>query len=273
MVTGKGGSFGKDILLGVGLGFFLLSLLAAVNFDPFHSSFPSGANSPGNSSTGGYIVTSPPTLSLLLKPLAGDGNVSDSQLAWAKSVLEARFRALDPATEVHESRDEHGNALLFVFYGSLSEDNASTLATTPGKFELRVQTVRNGSAHVLSSDDLLNVSVPLQQTLDNGSTRWAVRMNLSAEGARKFRKACIDAGAMQDPGKPDIIILLDDHVVFSTPLSSGMATGIGTKPIDSIVFSTGDGEAGHALARKVSAALMSGSLPVRVELFNTTMKE
>jgi preprotein translocase subunit SecD len=213
-------------------------------------------------------VTSPPTLLLKLTPLAGDGNVSDSQLSLTKSILKLRLSEYGPDTSVIDLRDEQGTAMIIAHYGNISYDDAVSLATTPGKFEMRIRTEGNESGHILYGDDIRNASAPMWQTMSNGSTVWSVIFKLTDEGAEMFRQACIDSGATKDPNNHSVIMLLDDRMFYSGTLSPEVAGNIDAKPLDSLMAMTGIGDSGHSTARKVSVCLQAGSLPVKVEILN-----
>ena len=64
-------------------------------------------------------------------------------------------------------RDSQNNAYMQIDFAGMTVDQANTIVGTPGKFEMRIQTTGNESAHVLYGEDVAGVSAP-QSFLENG---------------------------------------------------------------------------------------------------------
>jgi preprotein translocase subunit SecD len=133
-----------------------------------------------------------------------------------------------------------------------------------GKFEIRVQASGNETAHVLFGDAITGVQTP--QQYPPGSNSWGVGFTLSAEGAEAFRDAAIKYGAVDAPSSHELIMLLDDAVVYSAPLSEDLAGTLRTKTVRELSASTGYGEEGLSDAKALEIHLRAGALPVDVEL-------
>lgn len=197
---------------------------------------------------------------------ADNGNVSDDQLTQTKSVVEGRFKTLDSGARAETMRDEQGNAFVLVHYGNIAYDDAASIATVPGVFEIRIQTQDNQSEHVLYGDDVKTASDPVQSASPGGPVTWDTTVELTESGAQKFRQACIDTGATNDTASHPVMMSLDNKTFRSAPLSPGLADTIDHKPADVLLITTGTGDQGKAKAEQLIAFLRGGMLPARLEI-------
>lgn len=141
---------------------------------------------------------------------------------------------------------------------------AQEIVGKQGKFEIRIQTSGNETEHVVFGDVITTVTTPRQVPL--GSNIWGVGFTLSPEGAEAFRDATIAFGAVNDPDNHKLIMLLDDSVVYSAPLSQDLANTLKTRTVRELSASTGSGEPGLDEALNLEIHLRAGALPVDVEI-------
>lgn len=201
----------------------------------------------------------------VLKLKVGNGTISNETLASTKSVLQDRFYEYDSKAVLNATRDEQGNAYIFVRYASISYSDASSLAAT-GQFEMRIPTNGSDSAYVLNASDIKSVSGPTSQTLGDGSTSWSISLMFNDTGSQKFRQAIMDSGAANDSENHSIMMLLDGQVLYSKPLAPDLAKEIAKAPVDSVQAMIGTGDEGKAEAAKINVLIRSGPLPVGTEI-------
>ena len=164
--------------------------------------------------------------------------------------------------------------VLMVGLAGIDLSTARDIVTTPGKFEIRVQTTNNTSEHVLWGDRITAVDIPNMQ---DGS--WGVGFTLNGEGAREFGVAAVKYGAADDPDAHELIMLLDDDEVYSAPLNPRLASDLnglydlygvdGDWPSRGLVANTGPGDEGETKARQLQVHLSAGALPVQVSVIGS----
>lgn len=191
--------------------------------------------------------------------------ITENTLQLTKSIMELKINAYGlQNTPVSTVRDDQGNAYVLIDFAGIPYDEAMNIVGRQGKFEMRIQTQGNQSEHILYGDDVQGVSDPTPTIEGDGTTSYGVNFGLTKAGAEKFQKACIQYGATTNPNDHYIMMLLDDQVFYSRPLSSQLASDIATRPVDQMVAMTGTGQEGQTMAKDVSVHMRSGSLPVSV---------
>ncbi|MCX6693748.1 MAG: preprotein translocase subunit SecD [Methanomicrobiales archaeon] len=146
----------------------------------------------------------------------------------------------------------------------VSMSQAQSIVGTQGRFEIRVQTSENETAHVLYGDTITSVGRPTQEP--PGSGNWGVSFTLSPEGADAFRNAAIQYGATTDPANHELQMLLDTKLVYSAPLSDDLAGKLQIEPTRELLASTGSGAAALTQAQNLEIHLRAGALPVDVQV-------
>ncbi|WNY26513.1 preprotein translocase subunit SecD [Methanolapillus ohkumae] len=154
-----------------------------------------------------------------------------------------------------------GGEYILIDFAGVDLAEARKLVETPGKFEIQIQTNGNETAHVLYGDNIAGVS-PIGQT-QNGM--WYVPFTLNENGAVALQQAAIKSGATTDPNNHNLIMLLDDEVIYSAPLSGSAATQLRTGPIYSWQATTSSQEE----AKELQIHLRAGALPVNVEIIGS----
>jgi len=167
-----------------------------------------------------------------------------------------------------------GSNILLVDLAGIDLSTAQDIVTTPGKFEIRVQTTNNTSEHALWGDRITAVDIPKMQ---DGS--WGVGFTLNSKGAREFGVAAVKYGAADDPDAHELIMLLDDREVYSAPLNPTLASDLkelyeiygedGDWPSRGLVANTGSGDEGEIEARQLQVHLSAGALPVQVTVIGS----
>ena len=167
-----------------------------------------------------------------------------------------------------------GSNILLVDLAGTDLSTAQDIVTTPGKFEIRVQTTNNTSEHVLWGDRITAVDIPKMQ---DGS--WGVGFTLNSKGAREFGVAAVKYGAADNPDAHELIMLLDDDEVYSAPLNPTLASDLkglyeiygedGDWPSRGLVANTGSGDEGEIEARQLHVHLSAGALPVKVTVIGS----
>lgn len=242
----------KIIIAGLVIGVMLVCLLVAAAV-----LMSSGGSNGATSAQGEHV----------LKLKAGNGTVTDSQLSQTKSILESRFQERGYSATISTMRDNQSNAYVLVDYGDTPNNDTVSIATTPGVFEMRIQTSGNESEHILFADDVKEVSSAMSYPDSNGA--WGISFSLSTSGAQKFQQACIDSGATRDPNHHYVMMLLDGHVFYNNPISGTMAGSIATKQVNTFRAMMGTGDTGKAMASQVYMCLKEGSLPISLEVVNS----
>ncbi|WP_174589817.1 preprotein translocase subunit SecD [Methanocella conradii] len=195
--------------------------------------------------------------------------ISDQTLELTKSIMELKINEYGlKNTPVNTVRDDQGNAYVLIDFAGIPYDEAMSIVGRQGKFEMRIQTQGNESAFILDSSDVTGVSDPMAH-IEGTETVYGVPFLLTKAGAEKFQQACIKYGATADPESHYVMMLLDDKVFYSRPLSSDLANSLKTKPVDQMEAMTGTGEEGKAMAKEVSVHMRGGSLPVSVQVVSS----
>ncbi|WOF16063.1 preprotein translocase subunit SecD [Methanoplanus sp. FWC-SCC4] len=143
-------------------------------------------------------------------------------------------------------------------------NTAQDLVSAQGKFEIRIQTEGNSTAHVLFGDAVTSVSTPTQNP--PGSQNWGVGFTLSPEGADAFREASIKYDAVKNPQAHPLVMLLDGEVVYSAPLSESLAGKLVSGTVRDLSASTGSGPEALEEAKLLEIHLRAGALPVDVKI-------
>jgi preprotein translocase subunit SecD len=158
-----------------------------------------------------------------------------------------------------------GDNYLLIDLAGIDMTTAREIAAKPGKFEIKIQVEGNKTEHVLYGTDIRNVD-PIQK--QQGES-WGVPFELSDAGAEALREAAIKYGAVTNPGAHNLIMYLDENVVFDAPLAPELAKNIQSVPQKSLVATTGQGDDGQTKARELQIHLRSGALPVNVEVIGS----
>ncbi len=167
-----------------------------------------------------------------------------------------------------------GSNILMVDLAGTDLSTAQDLVTTPGKFEIRVQTTNNTTEHVLWGDCITAVGIP---RMEQGS--WGIDFTLNSKGAREFGVAAVKYDAADNPDAHELLMLLDDAEVWTAPISSDLAGDLkelyvlygedGEWHPRGLVANTGSGDEGKAEAEKLRVHLRAGALPVRVTVIGS----
>lgn len=158
-----------------------------------------------------------------------------------------------------------GDNYLLIDLAGIDMTTAREIAAKPGKFEIKIQVEGNQSEHVLYGSDIRSVE-PIQK--QQGES-WGVPFELSDAGAEALRDAAIKYGAVTNPNAHNLIMYLDNNVVFDAPLAPELARNIQSVPVKSLVATTGQGDDGQTKARELQIHLRSGALPVNVEVIGS----
>ncbi len=190
--------------------------------------------------------------------------ISAQTLERTKAIMETKINEYGlKNTPVNTVRDDQGNAYVLVDFAGIPYDEAMSIVGRQGKFEMRIQTQGNESVFILDSSDVQGVSDAAAH-MEGSETVYGVPFILTKEGAIKFQEACIKYGATTDPDNHYVMMLLDDKVFYSRPLSIELANDLKTKPVDQMEAMTGTGMEGQDMAKEVSIHMSAGSLPVSV---------
>jgi len=201
-------------------------------------------------------------LNALLKPVDGKVippftvGVSAETRDETKKILETKLNGLGlkeiPIRTI-------GNDYILIDLAGVDINTAQDLASKPGKFEIRIRVNANETAHVLYGTDI-TPGLPEKQTGDV----WGVSFTLNDAGAAALRDAAIQYGAVTAPTSHNLIMTLDENVVFDAPLSPDLARNIQSVPVKNLVATTGTGDAGQLKANELQIHLKAGALPVKV---------
>ncbi len=197
--------------------------------------------------------------------------IPDATLERTKLIMETKINEYGlKNTPVNTVRDDAGNAYVLVDFAGIPYDQAMSIVGRQGKFEMRIQTQGNESAFILDSSDVQGVSEPTAH-MDSSGTEpaYGVTFGLTKAGAEKFQQACIQYGATTDPNNHYVMMILDDRVFYSRPLSAELANSLKTKPEDTMIAMTGTGTEGQKMAKDVSVHMSAGSLPVNVQVVSS----
>ncbi len=169
-----------------------------------------------------------------------------------------------PITPVEEN-------ILLVDLAGVDLDTAMEIVATPGKFEIRIQTVGNATEHVVWGEHITAVDMPRVQ---DGA--WGVGFTVDGTGANAIRDAAVESGAVSNVAAHELIMLLDDKVIFSAPLDPELANNLQelydknqNVPSYSFVATTGTGDIGRENVEQLYIHLRAGALPVEVDVIGS----
>ncbi len=155
-----------------------------------------------------------------------------------------------------------GDNFILIDLAGVDITTAREIAAKPGKFEIRIQVKGNETEHVIYGNEITGVGVPEKEKGD----AWGVSFVLSDAGAQALRDAAIQYGAVTRPTEHNLIMYLDEKVVFDAPLSPDLAKNIQSIPVKNLVATTGQGDNGKKKATELQIHLRAGALPVNVEV-------
>ena len=201
---------------------------------------------------------------------ASGGTITSYEQGVSKQTGEQVKRILEQKLNALGTRDAKVNLLtsisgvtqyVRVELAGISESQAKDIVGKQGKFEIRIHTTGNETAHVLYGDTINTVGIPRQEA---GSKAWGVSFTLSEEGANQFQNAAIQYGATTDPANHWLDMILDGNTVYSAPLSDELAANLQSAPTQQLLASTGTGQEGLTAANNLEIHLRAGALPVQV---------
>lgn len=155
-----------------------------------------------------------------------------------------------------------GDNYILIDLAGVDMTTAREIAAKPGKFEIRIQVKGNETEHVLYGNEITGVGVPEKEK--GGS--WGVSFVLTDTGAAALRDAAMQYGAVTNPAAHNLIMYLDENVVFDAPLSPDLARNIQNIPVKDLVATTGPNDEGQTRAKELMIHLRAGALPVNVEV-------
>lgn len=192
--------------------------------------------------------------------------VSDRTLSTVTNVIEEKVNAL--GLRDIQVRSSGNRYVLVDMAGNLTLERARELVSRPGKFELRVEKREGGgvneSIHAVWGDEIIGVEFPNQD-----DQVWGVPFTLSETGARNLGGAVREAGAAEPGAGNNIIMLLDDRVVYSASIAPDLKEDFRRGDVRSLRANTGTGEGGREAARNLEIHLKAGALPVDVQVVSS----
>jgi preprotein translocase subunit SecD len=163
------------------------------------------------------------------------------------------------------------NNILMVDLAGVDLDTAMEIVATPGKFEIRIQTTENATEHVSWGDHITAVDIPKMR--EGG---WGVGFTVDGIGANAIRDAAVKSGAVDDPEAHELVMLLDDGVIYSAPLAPELAENLQELynknqdvPSYALVATTGAGDLGKENVEQLYIHLRAGALPVEVDVIGS----
>ena len=192
------------------------------------------------------------------KVISFKAGVSTDTREETKKILETKLNSLGmkeiPIRTV-------GDNYLLIDLAGVDINTAREIAAKPGKFEIRIQVKGNETEHVLYGTEI----TPGLPEKEKGDV-WGVSFTLSEAGAAALRDAAIQYGAVTNPTAHNLIMTLDENVVFDAPLSTELARNIQSVPVKNLVATTGAGDDGQRKANELQIHLRAGALPVKVDV-------
>ncbi len=158
-----------------------------------------------------------------------------------------------------------GDNYILIDLAGVDITTAREIAAKPGKFEVRIQVKGNETEHVIYGNEITGVGVPEKEK----SGAWGVSFILSDNGATALRDAAMQYGAVTNPSAHNLIMYLDENVIFNAPLAPELARNIQNVPVKNLVATTGLGEEGQTRAKELQIHLRAGALPVNVEVLGS----
>ncbi|MBM4241930.1 MAG: preprotein translocase subunit SecD, partial [Euryarchaeota archaeon] len=142
-----------------------------------------------------------------------------------------------------------GSQDVIVEIAGVKPEEVSNIVGKPGKFESKI-----GNQTVLTGSDIVNVEAYVIT-----GNQWSVPFKITVAAADKFAKL-----AYGKAGQP-VDMYLDDNLVSSPELSEGLATG---NPSTDVEITGGAASKADAEkeAKEIRTVLLSGALPVKVEI-------
>ena len=175
-----------------------------------------------------------------------------------------------------------GNKYILVDLPGADIETARAVVGKPGKFEIRIQTtggagaiqkgmkfdeIENITVHVFyGSEGITSVDLAPRKTGHTDDAPWGASFHLSVKGGEALRDAALKYGVVQDPVNHEVVMLLDDEVIYSAPFSDQLAKDIVKSPVYSLQASTGIGDEGLNEAKVLLVHLRAGALPVNVKI-------
>ncbi|MHC1636180.1 MAG: preprotein translocase subunit SecD family protein [Candidatus Methanospirareceae archaeon] len=175
-----------------------------------------------------------------------------------------------------------GRNLMLIDLPGVDIETAKDRVCKQGKFEVRIQTkgkggdikkgqrleeIENVTAHVFyGSEGIDSKTIGAMPVREREDSPWGATFTLKEEGAIALREAAIKYGAVDNPRDHEVIMLLDDIVIYSAPLSEELAKELKEKPVYGLRAETGLGEEGFKKAKELIVDLKAGVLPVNVEV-------
>ncbi|PXF52533.1 MAG: preprotein translocase subunit SecD [Candidatus Methanophagaceae archaeon] len=175
-----------------------------------------------------------------------------------------------------------GSNLLVIDLAGIDIKTAESLVGEPGKFEIRIQTngtggeikvgehlseIENITEHVVYGSEGIRSVRMVPQRSKSGS--WGAPFTLTEKGATALRDAAIKYGALDNPRDHELVMLLDNVVVYSGPLDPNLAEELRNAPVYSLISETGVGDEGLKRARELIIHLKAGALPVNVQVIGS----
>ncbi len=161
--------------------------------------------------------------------------------------------------------------ILLIDLAGVDLDTAMEIVATPGKFEIRIQTVGNATEHVVWGEHITAVDMPRMR---EGS--WGVGFTVDGTGANAIRDAAVESGAVSNVAAHELIMLLDDEVIFSAPLDPELADNLQelydknqNVPSYQFVATTGTGDMGRENVEQLYIHFRAGALPVEVDVIGS----
>lgn len=210
--------------------------------------------------------TSIDELTVFLEPVGGSvtefkEGVSQATLSQTKEILEDKLN-LFGLSDVKPTIV--GREYILVDLAGIDIDTALDLAATPGKFEIRILVEGNETVHAVYGDDIQTVGY---HRVENGA--WGVPFTLTQEGAEKLRQVAIETNAVNDPDNHNVIMYLDNKVIYDAPLSYSLAQSMRVVAIQDLVASYSSDADSKENARQLESHLKAGALPVNVEVIGS----
>ena len=178
-----------------------------------------------------------------------------------------------------------GSNLLVIDLAGIDIKTAESLVGEPGKFEIRIQTngtggeikvgehlseIENITEHVVyGSEGIRSVRMVPQRQGESENAPWGAPFTLTDKGATALRDAAIKYGAIDDQKNHELVMLLDNVVVYSGPLHPELAEKLRNAPVYSLISETGSGDEGLKRAKELIIHLKAGALPVNVQVIGS----
>ena len=178
-----------------------------------------------------------------------------------------------------------GNNFILIDLAGVDIGTAKRIVGNPGKFEIRIQTegvrgdiekgqrldeIANISAHVIyGSEGIESRSVGAMPEREKDDRPWGATFTLKEKGAVALRDAAIEYNATEDRENHELVMLLDEVVVYSASLSPDLAIKMKEKPQYGLRAETGVGDEGFKEAKELIIHLKAGVLPVNVNIIGS----